>query len=123
MKKSFFIIGFITSFLFLSCTTPSDVKEISGTLLFNETGTHSFNINAENIEATITIAGANKGEIQVFENVNLYRTVDYTAKINESTSKSELLSNLVVLYEAKSGKESTNNIDQGYIKIDWKGIY
>ena len=123
MKKSFFIIGFITSFLFLSCTTPNDVKEISGTLLFNETGTHSFNINAENIEATITIAGANKGEIQVFKNVNLYRTVDYTAKINETTSKSELLSNLVVLYEAKSGKESSNNMDKGYIKIDWKGIY
>ena len=123
MKKSFFIIGFITSFLFLSCNTSNDVKEISGTLLFNETGTHSFNINAENIEATITIAGPNKGEIQVFKNVNLYRTVDYTAKINETTSKSELLSNLVVLYEAKSGKESSNNIDKGYIKIDWKGIY
>ena len=123
MKKSFFIFGFITSFLFFSCTTSNDVKEISGTLLFNEIGTHSFNINAENIEATITIAGPNKGEIQVFKNVNLYRTVDYSAKINESTSKSELLSNLVVLYEAKSGKKISNNLDNGYIKIDWKGIY
>jgi hypothetical protein len=122
MKKIFFIIGFITSFLFTSCTS-NDVKEISGTLLFNDIGTHSFNINAENIEATITIAGPNKGEVQVFENVNLYRTVDYSAKINESTSKSELLSNLVVLYEAKAGKEIRSNLDNGYIKIEWKGIY
>ncbi len=125
MKKSFFIIGILVSFLFISCTN-NDVKEISGTLLFNEIGTHSFNINAENIEATITIAGPNKGKIQIFENVNLYRTVDYTAKINEksiSTSKSELLSNLVVLYETKSGEELANNLDNGYIKIDWKGLY
>lgn len=125
MKKIFFIFGFITSFLFLSCTS-NDVKEISGTLLFNEIGTHSFNINAENIMATITIAGPNKGDIQVIENVNLYRTVDYSAKINNkkvSTSKSELLSNLVVLYEAKSGNEITSNFDNGYIKIDWKGFY
>ena len=124
MKKSFFIIGFIVSFLFLSCTS-NDVKAISGTLLFNETGAHSFNINAENIEATITIAAPNKGEVQVYENVKLYRTVDYTAKIQDKTtsSKSELLSNLVVLYEASSGKEIANNLDHGYIKIDWKGIY
>ena len=125
MKKSFFIIGIIASFLISSCTT-NDVKEISGTLLFNEVGTHSFNINAENIEATITIAGPNKGETLIFENVPLYRTVDYTAKINEesiTTSKSELLSNLVVLYEAKAGKKTGSNIDDGFIKIDWKGIY
>ena len=125
MKKSFFIIGFIASFLFLSCTS-NEVKEISGTLLFNEIGTHRFNINAENIEATITIAGPNKGEIQVFENVNLYRTVDYTAKINNKDlfdAKTELLSNLVVLYEAKPGKRTMNNLDNGYIKIDWKGFY
>ncbi|RLD79689.1 MAG: hypothetical protein DRJ07_11395 [Bacteroidetes bacterium] len=125
MKKIFFIIGFITSFLILSCTS-NDVKEISGTLLFNEIGTHSFNINAENIQATITIAAPNKGEVQVIENVNLYRTVDYTAKINDksiSASKSELLSNLVVLYKVKSGNEITSNLDNGYIKIDWKGFY
>lgn len=125
MKKIFFIIGFIISFLFLSCTS-NDVKEISGTLLFNEIGTHSFNINAENIQATITIAAPNKGEIQVIENVNLYRTVDYTAKINDKSvpsSKSELLSNLVVLYKVKSGNEFTSNLDNGYIKIDWKGFY
>ncbi len=123
MKKSFFIIGFIITFSFLSCTS-NDVKEISGTLLFNEIGTHSFNINAENIQATITIAGPNKGEVRVYENVKLYRTVDYSVKINDKNlSKSELLSNLVVLYEAKPGKTIADNFDNGYIKIDWKGLY
>lgn len=125
MKKIFFILGFVTLFLFSSCTS-NDVKEISGTLLFNEVGTHSFNINAENIEAKITIAGPYKGEVRVIENVNLYRTVDYTAKINDTSlnsSKSELLSNLAVLYESKAGKEITNSMDNGYIKIEWKGIY
>ncbi len=124
MKKSFYLIGFTLLFLFLSCAS-NDVKEISGTLLFNKIGAHSFNINAENIEATITIAGPNNGKIQIFENVNLYRTVDYTAKINDKTvtSKSELLSNLVVMYVAKSGENASNGFDNGYIKIDWKGMY
>ena len=125
MKKSFFIFGLLLSVLITSCTS-NDVKEISGTLLFNEIGSHSFNINAENILATITIAGPNKGEVQVYKDIPLYRTVDYTAKINPKNTqnpKTELLSNLVVLYEAKANHLSDNFNGNGYIKIDWKGIY
>lgn len=129
MKKFFLLITTVLLFFISGCTS-NDVKEISGTIVFNEIGDHSFNINAENIKATITMAGPNKGEIIIFENVSLYRTVDYTAKIgvkNKSSKKNELLNNLVVMYEAKEGQSIKNNIqslaDSGYVKIDWKGIY
>lgn len=130
MKKfKLLFIAIISAGLFISCTSE-DIKEISGTLVFNEIGEHSFNINAENIEATITIAGPNKGEKVIFENVSLYRTANYTAKIGVKTptsKKNELLSNLVVLYEAKEGKSIKSDLlniaDSGYVKIDWKGIY
>ncbi len=130
MKKTFLIISLCFAIIStISCST-NDVKEISGTLVFNEVGDHSFNINAENIAATITIAGPNQGETIVLENVSLFRTVDYTAKIgikNSSTQKNELLNNLVVMYEAKEGKSSKNNYqnlsDAGYVRIEWKGIY
>ncbi len=129
MKKlKLLLTSVVLSLFFLSCTTE-DVKEISGTLIFNEIGSHTFNINAENIEATITVVGPNKGESFVFENVSLYRTVDYTAKIGLDTAKSkktELLNNLVVMYEANSGKFLQNDLqsiaENGYVKIDWKGI-
>jgi len=129
MKKlSLLFVGILLS-LFISSCTSDDVKEISGTLVFNEIGSHSFNINAENIEATITMIGPNNGETIIYENVPLFRTVIYTAKIgvkNSSSSKTELLSNLAVMYEAESGVKIKKNIrsfiDSGYVKIDWKGI-
>ena len=132
MKKTFLnCIGILLSIFLISCTTNNDVKEITGTLIFNDIGSHSFNINAENIEATITIAGSNKGEHFVFENVELYRTADYTVKIDDSSStsspKTELLNNSVQMYEAKSGINFKENlpdiVDSGFVKIDWKGIY
>lgn len=126
MKKIFLLI--ITLFIFNSCTT-NDVKEISGTLIFNDFGSHIFNINADNIEATIIMVGPNNGESIILQNVSLYRTVDYNAKIGINVSKSlktELLSNLVVMYEVESGQSLPNDFknrtDSGYIKIDWKGI-
>lgn len=130
MKKTFLIISLLFIITSTISCTSNDVKEISGTIIFNEIGDHSFNINAESIEATITIAGPNMGETIIFENVSLFRTVDYTAKIGVKTptvQKNELLNNLVVMYEAKEGKESKKNLqnyfDAGYVKIDWKGIY
>ncbi len=130
MKKTFLnCIGILLSIFLISCTT-NDVKEISGTLVFNEIGSHSFNINAENIEATITISGPNKGEYFVFENVELYRTADYTVKIDDLSTiipKTELLNNLVVMYQAKSGERTKENlqkiVESGFVKVDWKGIY
>ncbi|MCK4561385.1 MAG: hypothetical protein KAT78_00610 [Flavobacteriaceae bacterium] len=129
MKKIFLITITLLLTIISSCTS-TDVKEISGTIIFNEIGNHSFNINAENIEATITISGPNKGETIIYENILLLRTVDYTAKIGvktPTTQKNELLNNLVVMYEATEGKDLQNNFldfaDLGYVKIDWKGIY
>ena len=129
MKKlSLLFVGILLS-LFISSCTSDDVKEISGTLVFNEIGSHSFNINAENIEATITMIGPNNGETIIYKNVPLFRTVIYTAKIglkNSQSSKTTLLSNLAVMYEAESGVKMQKNmgsfIDSGYVKIDWKGI-
>ena len=126
MKKVNILL--LSTLIFLgiySCTSFEDVKEISGTLIFNEIGTHSFSINAENIEATITMVGPNNGETFVFENVKLSRTANYTAKIGvnkTSNIKTELYNNLVVMYEAKCGKYSQNISDGGYVKIDWKGL-
>ena len=96
--------------LFISCST-NDVKEISGTLLFNDFGDHEFHINAENIEATVTIVGPNNGEVQVFENVKLDRTSNYHAKIVVETigsTRSELRNNLVLMFEADSGSEANS---------------
>ncbi len=108
-----------------SCTSPNDLKQISGSLIFSEIGTHSFSINAENIEATITMVGPNNGESHVFENVMLSNTANYTAKIGEK-STSKLLNNLVVMYEAKSGVNSFNSLENGlnsgYVTVDWKGF-
>lgn len=126
MKKvNILLLSTLFFLLIYSCTSFEDVKEISGTLIFNEIGTHSFSINAENIEATITVVGPNHGEAFVFENVKLSRTANYTAKIGVNKTpniKTELYNNLVVMYEAKSGKNSQNISDGGYVKIDWKGF-
>ena len=120
------LIGMIFSFLStISCSISDDLKQISGTLMFSEVGTHSFSINAENIEATVTIVGDINSETQVYENVVLSNTVNYTAKISKNKT-SKLLNNLVVMYEAKSGVNEFNNLENnlnsGYVKIDWKGF-
>ena len=129
MKKSF-VLGFLCFFTlsFTSCTS-NDVKEISGTLLFTDFGDHEFNINADNIKATVTIVGPFDGEIQVYENVSLYRTANYHAKIGvESVGnlRSELRNNLVLMFDADAGSKEVSGpstlVDPGYIKIDWKGL-
>ena len=95
--------------------------------MFTEIGSHSFNINAKNIEATITMVGPNFGEMLIFENVPMEATSDYFAHIgiNETGSiRSELLNNLVVMYQVASGEEQVRMSqieDPGYIRIDWRG--
>lgn len=129
MKKVFkLFVAISIAVLITSCNTSDDLKEISGTLIFNEIGAHSFSINAENIEATITMVGPNNGEKYIFEHVPLNNTAEYTAKIglpNSSNVHSALLNNLVVMYEAKSGKSDQNwkqnGLDSGFVKIDWRG--
>lgn len=129
MKKIVLIgVLFLCTLSFFSCST-NDVKEISGTILFTDFGDHEFNINADNIQATVTIVGPNNGETQVFENVRLYRSSNYYAKIGvESIGalRSELRHNLVIMFEADSGEKGgammAEAIDPGYIKIDWKGL-
>lgn len=126
MKKVNILLLSTLFFLFIySCTSFEDVKEISGTLIFNEIGTHTFSINAENIEATITMVGPNNGETYIYENVKLSNTAIYTTKIGlnkTSNVKTELLNNLVVMYEAKAGRNLQNISNAGYVKIDWKGL-
>ena len=128
--KKIVVMGLLCVFSlsYYSCSN-TDVKEISGTLIFNDIGDHEFNINADNIEASITMVGPNNGETLVLDNVSLYRTTNYHAKIAlESTGalKSELLNNLVVMYQVSSNPdespETRNYIKPGYIKIDWKGL-
>lgn len=129
MRKSF-VLGFLCfcALSFTSCST-NDVKEISGTLLFTDFGDHEFNINADNIEATVTIVGPFDGETLVYENVRLYRTSNYHAKIGvESVGslRSELRNNLVLMFDADAGAPESSRlealVDPGYIKIDWKGL-
>ena len=126
MKKlNRLLLSAIFSLIIFSCTTFEEVKEISGTLIFKEIGTHNFRINAENIEATITMVGPNKGESLIFEHVKLSNTVNYTAKIainKTSKVKTELYNNLVVMYEARAGSNLHSISDNGYVKIDWKGL-
>lgn len=129
MRKSF-VLGFLCFFaLSLTSCTTNDVKEISGTLLFTDFGDHEFNINADNIQATVTIVGPLDGEVQVFENVSLYRTANYHAIIGvESVGslRSELRNNLVLMFDADAGAGEAQKLealaDPGYIKIDWKGL-
>ncbi len=127
MKRlNLILIGMLFSFLStISCTSSGDLKQISGTLIFSEIGTHSFSINAKNIEATVTIVGPNNGETYIFEHVHLSSISNYTAKIGENNT-SKLLNNLVLMYEAKSGNGPLNAVNnksnRGYVKIDWKGF-
>ena len=113
---------------FSSCTT-NDVKEISGTIIIKDLGSHVFNINADNIEATIIMAGPEIEKPMVFEHVPLFRTSDYNAKIEVDDSgqlKTELLNNLVVMYEVEAGKLADQQLNHfladGFIKIEWTGL-
>lgn len=129
MKKIIFSCAVLLCATIYSSCTSNDAKEISGTLIFDDIGSHVFNINADQIEATITLSGPNFGHTQVIENVQLYRSSDYNVKIGTNstgTYKSELLNNLVVMYAVESGDREAGSqrevMDPGYIKIDWKGL-
>lgn len=129
MKKIIFGCAFLLCITIIKSCTSNDAKEISGTLIFDDVGTHVFNINADQIEATITLSGPNFGHTKVIENVQLYRSSDYNVKIgtkSTGTYKSELLNNLVVMYAVESGDHEDGApqevMDPGYIKIDWKGL-
>jgi len=129
MKKIIFSCAILLCATIYSSCTSNDAKEISGTLIFDDIGSHVFNINADQIEATITLSGPNFGHTQVIENVQLYRSSDYNVKIGTNSAgsyKSELLNNLVVMYAIDSGdREAVSQhevMDPGYIKIDWKGL-
>ncbi len=65
------------------------------------------NINADNIDATIIMAGPQFESPMIYEHVPLFRTSDYNAKIevdNSGKLKTELLNNLVVMYEVEAGE-------------------
>ena len=129
MKKNFLSYALCLCIMsFTSCTT-NDVKEISGTIIIKDLGSHVFNINADNIDATIIMAGPEIENPLIYENVPLFRTSDYIAKIEVDDSgklKSELLNNLVVMYEVEAGQpenmQRQDIDDAGYIKIDWTGL-
>jgi hypothetical protein len=113
---------------FSSCTS-NDVKEISGTIIIKDLGSHVFNINADNIDATIIMAGPQFDSPMIFEHVPLFRTSDYNAKIevdNSGKLRSELLNNLVVMYEVEAGELPDQQLNhlmrQGFIKIEWTGL-
>ena len=81
MKKIFLGCALCLCIMSFSSCTTNDVKEISGTIIIKDLGSHVFNINADNIEATIIMAGPQVEKPMVFEHVPLFRTSDYNAKI------------------------------------------
>lgn len=124
MEKVKIFITLIFSILVLSCSTKEELKEISGTFEFKDIGKHSFVINADHIDATIKIVGANHGETIMVDNISLDRNVEYTAIIGGkdiNNFKTSLLNNLVVEYQVNPG-EISNGIKNGIIKIDWIGF-
>lgn len=129
MKKIFLSCALCLWLMSFSSCTTNDVKEISGTIIIKDLGTHVFNINADHIEATITMAGPQIDKPLVFENVPLFRTSDYNARVDVDDSgklKSELLNNLVVMYEVEAGEVRDQQLNQllqsGFIKIEWTGL-
>ncbi|MCA0931970.1 hypothetical protein LCM02_05875 [Lutimonas saemankumensis] len=129
MKKIFFsCAACVFMLLFSSCTT-NDVKEISGTIIIKDLGSHVFNINADNIHAKIIMPGPEIEHPIVYDQVPLFRTSDYNARIEIDESgklRSELLNNLVVMYEVETDEIANQDLNQlleeGFIKIEWTGI-
>ena len=129
MKKIFLSCALCLCIMSFSSCTSNDVKEISGTIIIKDLGSHVFNINADNIDATIIMAGPQFDSPMIFEHVPLFRTSDYNAKIevdNSGKLRSELLNNLVVMYEVEAGElpdQQLNHLmNSGFIKIEWTGL-
>lgn len=129
MKKIFLGCALCIYMMSFSSCTSNDVKEISGTIIIKDLGSHVFNINADNIAATIIMAGPEFESPMIYENVPLFRTSDYNAKIevdNSGKLKTELLNNLVVMYEVEAGELPEQQLNdlmrQGFIKIEWTGL-
>jgi len=129
MKKIFLSCALCLCMLSFSSCTSNDVKEISGTIIIKDLGSHTFNINADNIDATIIMAGPELDSPMIFEHVPLFRSADYNAKIEVDKSgklKTELLNNLVVMYEVEAGELPDQKLNrlmrQGFITIEWTGL-
>lgn len=129
MKKIFLSIALCLCILSFTSCTSNEVKEISGTIIIKDLGSHVFNINADNIEATIIMAGPEDERPLIYEEVPLFRTSDYIAKIEVDEAgklKSELLNNLVVMYETEAGELEDQQLNHlmnaGFIKIEWTGL-
>ena len=129
MKKIFLSIALCLCIMSFTSCTSNEVKEISGTIIIKDLGSHVFNINADNIEATIIMAGPEDERPLIYEEVPLFRTSDYIAKIEVDEGgklKSELLNNLVVMYETETGELEDQQLNHlmnaGFIKIEWTGL-
>ena len=76
MKKIFLSMALCLCVMSFSSCTSNEVKEISGTIIIKDLGSHVFNINADNIEATIIMAGPESERPLIYEDVPLFRTSD-----------------------------------------------
>ena len=74
MKKIFLSCALCLGIMSFSSCTSNDVKEISGTIIIKDLGSHVFNINADNIDATIIMAGPQSDSPMIYEHVPLFRT-------------------------------------------------
>jgi len=129
MKKIFYSVALLLCFISFSSCATNEVKEISGTIIIKDLGSHVFNINADNIDATIIMEGFHDEGPHIYKHVPLFRTSDYNAKIEVDANgklKSELLNNLVVMYEVETseipGNQLNELMDKGFIKIEWTGL-
>jgi len=129
MKKIFLGCALCLCIMSFSSCTTNDVKEISGTIIIKDVGSHVFNINADNIDATIIMAGPQIEKPMIYQHVPLFRTSGYNAKIEVDESgklKTELLNNLVVMYEVEAGEIEDRQLEDllqsGFIKIEWTGL-
>jgi len=75
------------------------------------------------------MAGPEFDSPMIFEHVPLFRTSNYNAKIqvdNAGKLKTELLNNLVVMYEVEAGELPDQKLNrlmrQGFITIEWTGL-
>jgi hypothetical protein len=129
--------------LFSGCS-KDEAEEVSGTIEFSNAGSHEFEIDAANIKATITIVGAGggggggvdynagghstgggggggAGAVQVYENVDLQRNVQYNVSVGQGGAGGQrgnpggngLLSSIsleqVVLYTSAAGSGGKSN--------------